>query len=150
MPVDTECVGQSEGNLAAMFPGDINAQRHRGLWFVGVPQIAFEIENRTACDKIGIDRSRGQELRCTQKGVHRPLCIRRNKNQAARRWRLFAQRRHIKIDAGRTDIMSENFTQLIVGHLRDQGALAPQYGCAGKRVGTRTATNFPRRPHVAI
>ena len=133
-----------------MLFGDINPERHGRLGFVGVPQIAFQIEDRTAGDQIGVDCSRGQKLGGTEKGVHRPLCVRRHKNQTARGRRLLAHWRHIEIDAGRPDIMSKYFAQLIVGDLRNQCTLTAQSRCPGERVGPRTATDFPCWSHIAI
>src|SRR3546814_11006756 len=57
---------------------------HRPARFFRIPQIAFEIEDRTGGDQIAVERAFGQELRRAEKGVHRPLAIGGDEDQAAR------------------------------------------------------------------
>src|SRR3546814_10792259 len=70
--------------------------------------LAFEIEDRTGGDQIAVERAFGQELRRAEKGVHRPLAIGGDEDQAARGGGLARAHRGIERDARIVDVVLED------------------------------------------
>src|SRR3546814_17157947 len=67
--------------LAPGLARNLDRGAHRQARFFRIPQIAFEIEDRTGGDQIAVERAFGQELRRAEKGVHRPLAIGRSEER---------------------------------------------------------------------
>ena len=150
MARNAESIGQGERNFASCRAGNVDRSAHRGARFLGIPQIAFEIEDRAVGDQVGIDGGSRQELRSAQKGVHRPLAIGRDKDQAACRRRVCRARGRIEAHTDGANVMREDFAKLVARHLPDKTAFATQRGHARNRVCRRPARNFLARPHAAV
>ena len=89
-------------------------------------------------------------MRHGERGVHRPLAIGCDQDQAACRGRRPRQRRHIERDAGCAHVMREDLAQLIVGDLSDERAFVAECCEPCQRVCRRTARNLARRTHGRI
>src|SRR3546814_1015852 len=81
----SDLVAEREGDLAPGLARNLDRGAHRPARFFRIPQIAFEIEDRTGGDQIAVERAFGQELRRAEKGVHRPLAIGGDEDQADRK-----------------------------------------------------------------
>ena len=81
--LDAGDVGQSEGDLAPRFVGDRHRLLHRRARAGRAPQIGFEIEDRRAPDLLGIERAGVELVGGAAEGVHRPLGVGRDQDQAA-------------------------------------------------------------------
>ena len=148
--VDHEAFAGGEGNLAPGAAGHVDRAAHRLARFLGVPQITFEIEDRAAGDQVLVQRGCRQELARAEEGVHRPLAIGRHEDQAAPGRRLVAERRRVEIDACGAHVVGEDFAQLVVAHLADEGALQAEQRCARQRVRRRSAGDFARLAHRVV
>ena len=148
--IDHEAFRRGEGDLAPGLACDLDRPAHRAAGLFGIPQIAFEVENRAAGDQIFIERGGGQELACTKEGVHRPLAIGRHEDQHTACGRLAFARRSVEIDAGGAHVMAEDLAELVVGDLADEGALQAERGQPRQRVRRRTARKLARRGHRLV
>src|SRR3546814_6845526 len=86
-----------------------------------VTQIAFEIEDVGVGDQRLDDHRPVEQVAGAQKGVHRPLSVGGDEDQAARGRRPAAERRRVVGDAERAQIVGENRAELVVGDLPDKG-----------------------------
>ena len=89
-------------------------------------------------------------MRGGETGVHRPLAIGRDEDQAARGRRRAGARWHIADDTGGAHVMDEHLAKLIVGHLADESATLAERGEPRQRVRCRTAANLLPGTHFAI
>ena len=137
MALDAEGVAQGEGDLAAGGAGGVDRRFHRRARHVGVPQIAFEVEDRGLGDSRRVDRARLEQLRRAEEGVHRPLRIGRDQDEAAGGGADVAARGDEELDALRFDIVLEDVAELVVGDLADEAGLQPERGEAGGGVAGR-------------
>ena len=77
------------------------ASLHRRARFLRIPQIAFEIEDRGVPDLLLVERRRRQILGGAEEGVHRPLRVGRDQDQAARGRHVAVAGRGGELDADR-------------------------------------------------
>ena len=150
MTIDDEALAGSESDLAARVARYLDRAAHCAARFFRVPQIPFEIKDACAGDQLVVERGGGEELACPEEGVHRPLAIGRDEDEAARGRGLAFAGRRVEIDPHRADVVAEDVAQLVLRHLPDECALRAQRRHAGKRVGGRAPGNFLRRPHRLV
>ena len=147
---DAEHVRQCEGHLAPGPARDVDRGAHRGTWFLGIPQIAFEIQDRGVGDQRMVERGLGQELRRAKKRVHRPLAIGRHEDQATRGGRLTVAGFGAERDAHRANIVREDVAELVLGDLADKTTFAAQRRDTGDSVRRRTPARLDPRTHLGI
>src|SRR6185369_12245192 len=72
---DAEGVGQSEGDLAARGPGDLDRPDHCIAGRFGVPQITFEIDRRRIADLLLVERACRKVLSSAEERIHRAMPV---------------------------------------------------------------------------
>ena len=85
-----------------------------------------------------------------EEGVHRPLAIGSDEDQAARGWRLAFTRGGGEIDPAGADVVAEDLAQLVAGDLADERAACAQRRHPGERVRRRSARDFLGRTHRVV
>ena len=121
MSFDTKGIRQGEGNLPAIGPRHFERHRHRLARRGRVPKITFKVGDPGLLHQIIIDILPGQVLRCAQKGVHRPLRIGGDEDEAARRRVTGVGKGGQIINTRRADIMREDLAELVIGNPPDEG-----------------------------
>src|SRR5262249_60586940 len=115
------------------------------LGVLRVPQVALEIGDRRAGDRLRVDVVRVQILRGAEIGVHGALAVRRDEDVAARGGRPVERRRRVEGDASRADVVGEHLPERVVAHLADEARARAEAGDAVDRVRGRTARRLDRR-----
>ena len=83
-------------------------------------------------------------------GVHRPLPVGGDEDQAARGAGAARRRLGIEAHADRGDIVPEDLPEKVVAHLANISALAAERGDAGHGIPCRSARSLDRRPHHPV
>ncbi len=116
----------------------------------GIPEIAFEIENRGGRDLGFVDIGGRQVLRRAEIGIHGALAVRRHQNVGAAGGGAAGRRPGFEGDASGADVVGVEPADLVVLDLADIGGSRAEIGDADNGVGGRSARHFGRRAHVAI
>ena len=147
---DAQAFRQSEGDRPARRVGDLGGPQHRRARPLGAPQIAFEEGDRGRADQLP-RRALGRELVARPgAGVHRPLGVGRDEDQAAAGRRPAGQRRRVELDSERRMScakMSPNWSSAIWPM---KPASTPEGGDPGHAVRRRAAADLARRAHRRI
>ena len=117
---------------------------------LGIPQIAFEIDDAGGRDLRRVDIGGHQFLRRTEIGVHGALAVRRHQDVGAARSRAAGRGLGLERDAGGADVMGVEPADLVVLDLADIGGARAEIGDADDGVGGRAAGHFGGRAHVAV
>ena len=88
-----------------------------------------------------------QHLGRAEAGVHGPMGVGRDQDQAAAGGSDVASRSGAELDSEASDVVGEDLPELVVGDLADEGGLEPERGQARDRVRRRTAAELASRPH---
>ena len=122
---DAEAFRQSEGDGSTGLVRDLGGAQHRLAWPLGSPQIAFEEGDRGGADQLLVEALRRQLVAGARAGVHRPLRVGRDQDQAAPGRRAFLERRRFEPHAERVHVVRENLAELVVGDLADEAGIEP-------------------------
>ena len=116
-----------------------------------VPQIAFEVGDLGAGDQLAVDVLRTQLGAGAEIGVHRPLRVGGDDDQAAA-GRTARRSAGVPPKATPSETMSwrKMRAELVVLGLADEGAAAAQRGDGGDGVGGRAAGDLDRRAHRRV
>ena len=145
--VDHEAFGRGEGDLATRLARDLDGAAHGAAGLFGVPQIAFEIEDRSRGDQVLVHGGGWQELARAEEGVHGALAIGRHEDQHAAGGGLAVAAGRVEVDAGGAHIVAEYLAELVVGDLADESALQAERCEPRQRVGRRAARDLARGRH---
>src|SRR6476646_7318121 len=148
--VDTECIGQCQRDTAPGLVGDLRRLDECFFRLWRVPQIAFEVGDRSISDLRLIDVARLQVLRGPQVCVHGSLAVRRHHDVAARCRRTATCRTGVEGDIGGADIVSEDAAEIIVLDLADKGRLRAEARDADDGVCRRPTRTFHCRAHCGV
>ena len=150
MARDAEHVAERERDLPPCPACAVDRGAHRGARLFGVPEIAFEIQDRAVGDHRGVDRGGRQELAGAEEGVHGALAVGGDEDQAAAGGRVAGAHGRGELDADAADVVREDLAELVVGDLADEPAFAAERGDAGDRIGSRAAGDLHARAHLGV
>ena len=114
-----------------------------------IPKVAFEVKNGGR-DVGRVQIGAGQILAGAEKSVHRPLAVRRDQDETARRGRPIRRRRGGEMHAGGPNVVGEGAARLIRRDLSDKGAHAAEARQASDRIGRRSARYDRGRAHRIV
>ena len=120
------------------------------LGVLGVPEIAFEIDDAGGRDLRGVDIGRRQILRGAEIGVHGALAVRRHQDVGAAGGGAVRCRLGFERDAGGADVVGVEPADLVIPDLADIGGARAEIGDADNGVGGRAAGHLGGRAHVAV
>ena len=101
------------------------ASLHRRARTGRAPEIGLQIEDRRVADLLRIEHVGAELVRGAAIGVHRPLRVGRDQDQAAPGRLAAAFRRGQELDAERPDVVDEDLAELVVGDLADEAGRPP-------------------------
>ena len=116
---------------------------HKGvLGALGVPEIAFEIDDLRGRDLRGVDIGGRQILRRAEIGVHGALAVAGHQDVGAAGRRAVRGRLGVEGDAGGADVVAVELADLVVLDLADIGGARAEAGDADDGVGGRAARHL--------
>src|SRR5262245_64504719 len=130
IPVDTESVRQGQRDTTVVLVSNLRRLHESFLGLRRIPQVSFEIGDRRGGNLRLIDIGRPQVLRRAQIRVHGALAIRGHHDVAARRRRTANGRFRLEGNVGRTDIVDEGATEIVVPDLADKACARAEAGNA--------------------
>ena len=119
--VDAEGIGQRQRDLPSCRVGDAGRLPVRRLGLGPVVEVALHVDDLAGRGDIGADVVRPEQRGHAEEGVHRPLCVRRDDDQAAPGGHVGPRPRVGEGDTLGPQVVVERLAEAVRGHLADVG-----------------------------
>ena len=150
MPLDAEGVRQREAHPPTRIVRDAAGLPVGLLGLRPVEEVPLQVRDVGGGDEVAVDVLGAQELRRPEVGVHRPLGIGGDHDQAAPGGRTLGGGRAPEHRARGPQVVREHRTELVVEHPTDERGLAAEAGDARDRVGGGATGRLDRVAHGRV
>ena len=105
---DAQALGKREGDRPLSFVRNLRGAKHGVARALRSPKVAFEKSHRGQTNQVFVQGLWRKLMAGAGAGVHRPLCVRSDDDQATAGGRTLLQRRSLEPDSERCHVMREN------------------------------------------
>ena len=130
--------------------GDLGGATEGGLGVVAIEEVALHVQHVAVGDRHLVEVGRTQQAGHPEVGVHRPLGIRRDDDDAPARGNVGGRGSWPERHPDGVEIVAEHGAEIVAADLADVGGPTTEAGDPAHRVGRRSAAHLHRSPEGAV